>query len=191
MSIHADGQRLQAAEREVGIERTGHAASRVLVELHGFEQLISADDAAAHDIGVAAEVLRRAVNDEVGPERERLLKVRRGERVVDGELRAVLVRHLRDRGDVQNLQQGVGRRLDPDQLRLRRHQLLEAGGSRIIGVFCRQPPVFEDAFEQAEGAAVEIGGSDDLIPGPEQSGKHGVRGREAGGESEAAFAAFE
>ena len=37
----------------------------------------------ADDVGVAAEVLRRGVHDDVGAEGERVLQVRRGERVVD------------------------------------------------------------------------------------------------------------
>ena len=51
-------------------------------------------DEPADDVGVAAEVLRGRVHDDVGAERERLLQVRRGERVVDDDARAALVREL-------------------------------------------------------------------------------------------------
>ena len=49
----------------------------------------STRDEPADDVAVTAEVLRRRVHDDVGAERERLLQVRRGERVVDDDERAV------------------------------------------------------------------------------------------------------
>ena len=51
-------------------------------------------DEAADHVGVAAEVLRRRVDDDVGAELERLLEVRRREGVVDDEQRAGRVRRL-------------------------------------------------------------------------------------------------
>ena len=54
------------------------------------------------------------------PERERLLKIRRRERVVDrDELGPAGCAAPRSRGDVDELEQRVGRRLDPEELRVR------------------------------------------------------------------------
>ncbi len=125
---------------EVGVERPRHAAGRVLVEGDRLQQLAAADHRAADHVGVAAEVLRRAVDDEVGPERERLLQVRRGERVVDRQQRAGAVRQLGDGGDVEDLQERIGRRLDPDELRLRREDRREARGRGVVGVARRRGP---------------------------------------------------
>ena len=52
------------------------------------ELLVGDDECAADDVGVAAAVLRRRVDDDVGAEVERTLQVGRGEGVVDDEQRA-------------------------------------------------------------------------------------------------------
>ena len=49
------------------------------------QRVVVGDDDAADHVGVPAQVLRRRVHDDVGAERERLLEVRRGERVVDDD----------------------------------------------------------------------------------------------------------
>ena len=69
------------------------------------------------DVRVAAEVLRRRVDDDVGAELERPLQIRRRERVVDDEDRAGRVRRVGGRADVDDVEQRVRRRLDPDHAR--------------------------------------------------------------------------
>lgn len=70
-------------------------------------------DDATHDVAVTAHELRRGVQDERGSVGDRLLEHRRREGVVDRD------RHLRglrdDGGDVDEVQRGVGRRLDKDE----------------------------------------------------------------------------
>ena len=66
---------------------------------------------------MAAEILRRRVDDDVGAELERALEEGRGERVVDDEDRARCVRRVRSRADVDHVQHGIRRRLDPDEAR--------------------------------------------------------------------------
>ena len=41
-------------------------------------------------------------------------------------------------------------------------------GDGVVGVAGDEPPRLEDAFEQAEGAAVQVGGGDHLVAGPQQ-----------------------
>ena len=79
---------------------------------------------AADDVGVAAEVLRGRVHHHVGAEVERLLKVRRRERVVDHDecprrtgLLSALADHVGRPGDVDQLEERVRRRFEPDQPR--------------------------------------------------------------------------
>ena len=64
------------------IERPRHAAGGVLVEGDRLEQVAAADHRAADHVGVAAQVLGRAVHDEIGAQLERPLKIGGGERVV-------------------------------------------------------------------------------------------------------------
>ena len=61
---------------------------------------------------MAAEVLRRRLDDEVGAELERPAQDGRGERVVDDEQRAVAVGELGQGGDVDDDDRRVGDRLD-------------------------------------------------------------------------------
>ena len=74
------------------------------------------------------------MDDQIGPQRERLLKIRRGERVIDREQGPVPLGQLGDGRDVQHAEKRVGRRLDPDQLRSRAHELCEPLGPEILGV---------------------------------------------------------
>ena len=76
VAVHAHGQRLQAPQHEVAVERRGHRARGVLGEAEPLGQLVVVHgDEAADDVGVAAEVLRGRVHDDVGPQAERLLQV--------------------------------------------------------------------------------------------------------------------
>ena len=90
-------ERLHAAQHEVAVERRRHRAHRVLQE----PQLVG-------QLGVVRRATKppttsewppryfvRRVHDCVGAERERLLQVRRGERVVDDDTRAARVREPR------------------------------------------------------------------------------------------------
>jgi len=94
----------------------GNRAERLLQELEPFGQrrIVRGHEAADH-VGVAAEVLRRRVDDEVGAERERLLQIRRRERVVHDDDGPDAMRGLGDPADVDDAQVRVRRRLDPDE----------------------------------------------------------------------------
>ena len=67
---------------------------------------------------MAAQVLGRAVDHEVGAELDRLLQIGRREGVVHGQQGPGLVGQLGDGGDVEDLQERIGRRLDPDEFRV-------------------------------------------------------------------------
>ena len=80
------------------------------------------DDDAADAVAVAVQELGRAVQHDVGAERERLLHVGAGERVVDDHAHAVAVGDLAGRRDVGDAQHRVGGRLDEQVLRRRRER---------------------------------------------------------------------
>ena len=90
MLRHAHGERLRAAQHEPRIERAEDRAGGVLDELQPLDVVVAhRDDDAADAVAVAVQVLRRAVDDQVGAERDRPLHARARERVVDDEPRAV------------------------------------------------------------------------------------------------------
>ena len=111
-----------------------------------------------------AEVLRRRVHHGVGAEVERLLQIRRRERVVDDEHRADRVRGIRRLADVDDVEQRVRGRLDPHEphvlAEVRREVVVELV-RRDVGelvalrlVHLRRHPV---------DAAVHVGDQDDAL----------------------------
>ena len=83
------------------------------------------DHHTSHQVRVAAQVLRRRVHDQVGPELEGPLQDRRCPGVVAGEQDPRLPGDPRDLADVGDLQAGIGGRLGPEQLRARPHGLAD------------------------------------------------------------------
>ena len=118
VALHPHGEGLHPAQHEPRVERPRDRAERLLQEAEALRdrRVVRAREA-ADDVRVAAEVLRRRVEDDVGAERERLLEIRRGEGVVDDEDRAGRVGGVRDRADVDEVEQRVRRGLDPDEAR--------------------------------------------------------------------------
>ena len=105
VTVHSDAECLDAAQDEPAVEWPGDGSHGVLVEpqlLH--KRGIGGDERAADDVTVTAEVLRRAVNDDVGAQCDRLLQVGRGEGAVDDEQRARRMRHPGQRGDVGDVE---------------------------------------------------------------------------------------
>ena len=84
---------------------------------------------------MAAEVLRRRVEDHVCAEVERILEVRGGEGVVDDEDRADRVGGVGGGADVDEVQHRVGGGLDPDHPRVLVEpvgQVREVGGRHVV-----------------------------------------------------------
>ena len=115
VALHPDGQRGQAAQDQERRQRRERAAGVDLDLADGRDPFARAGHHAGHDVRVAADELRRRLGHEVGPELDRAAQVRRGERVVDDEQRAVAVgepgqgrdvgdhdRRIRDRLDVEH-----------------------------------------------------------------------------------------
>jgi hypothetical protein len=166
MPLHANGQGLDAAQHQPRVEGARDGAGGVLIELDRLHQLFPANHRAAHHIRMTAQVLRRTMDNEVGAELDRLLQIRRREGVIDGKDGGGFMGQCGDSGDVHDLQERVGRRLDPHHLGRRRDDLAKAVRAWIVGIASDQAPRLEDAFEQAERAAVEVRRGRDLIAGP-------------------------
>jgi hypothetical protein len=138
------------------------------------------------------------VEDDVGPERQRPLDCRRGERVVDDDERWLLaalggaVPDCRRRGgDVDELEVRVGRGFEPDEAGGAGQLLPEGVGAcreiRVSGVdACRAV----HALEVAIGAAINVVTDDDLVAGRRQLGDRRRR-RRAAGEGDPVAAALE
>ena len=67
VTIHSDAECLDAAQDEPAVEWPGDGSHGVLVEPQLLDKRgIGGDERAADDVTMAAEVLRRAVHDDVG-----------------------------------------------------------------------------------------------------------------------------
>ena len=184
--VHPDREGLDAAQHEVRVERAGHRAHRVLQERDAVAELGVGDrDEPAQGVGVAAQVLRGGVHDDVGAERERALEIRRGEGVVDHDARAARVRDARDGVDVDDAERGVRRRLDPHDPRLRADGPCELVGIRQVGRGPVDPGLGVHPGNETERAAVRVEGQDHVMAGTEQRAQdrvlrgHPAREREA------------
>ena len=83
MRLHAQRQRLGAAQDEIRIPRTWHRPDRILVERDLLADFaVVGDRHSADDVAMSADILRRRVHDDVGAEMQRLLQIRRRKRVV-------------------------------------------------------------------------------------------------------------
>src|SRR5919199_1615102 len=134
-----------------------------------------------------AQVLGRAVVDDVGAQLERTLAVRAGERVVDGHQDVALVRQLGHGGDIDQLEQRVGRAFKPDQFRALLERGLDVVRARSIHKCETQPGPLEHAMEQSERAAVHIVRGDDVVARLEQMQQRVFGGHATGkGQPEAA-----
>src|SRR6266513_2922919 len=127
MTFHPQCQRFDAAQGEEGVERARHAAQRVLQEAQFlFQSAVSLDDGGAADhVGMAVQVLRRRVHDDVEAVLERTLEVGRGEGVVAHREQAALARDRRHRLQVDELKKGIGRAFDPDHAGVRSDRLFQ------------------------------------------------------------------
>ena len=92
------------------------------------QRLVVADhsDAADH-VGMAVEILGGRMHDDVEAEFERALHVGAGKGVVGDEPDAASLRDARDGFEIDELQQRIGRRLDPDQPRFGPQRRFERG----------------------------------------------------------------
>ena len=116
VALHPQVQRLQTAQNEEAIHRSGHCTARILEGAKGIGPLCVRRDQAPHDhIRVAAEVLRHTVHDHVRAQVERVLKHGRGKGVVHHHPGIGAFHQVGHSGDVGDLHHRVGQGFHPHQ----------------------------------------------------------------------------
>ena len=133
----------------------------------------------------------RRIDHAVGAERERRLKDRRREHVVDDERRAGFVRDIGDRRDIDDFERRIGRRLQKEGLGIRPHRvapLVEVGAvdQRRGNAEARQI-IFDDVAAGAEQRLC----ADDVIAAFELAGQRQRHRRHAGRGRARGFGALE
>ena len=140
---------------------------------------------------MTAQILGRGVHDDIGTVGERILQVRRGERVVDDNARSVRVGNFGHGSDVEAGEHRVGRGLEPYDRRLRR----ELGGEAIRVGEVEGPPWMarwlEDLVDQPKRPAVGVVPEHHPVAGTEHRAQEYVLGGKTAGEGEPVFSALE
>ena len=126
-------------------------------------ELAAVDDDAADGVAVAAHELGERMHHDIGAMIERPRDVGRGERVVDDQRNAVLVRDFRDRRDIQNVAARIADGLAIQHPGFGRDRFAEI--FRIVGldeyeVIAKTP---HRDVELREGAAIERARGDNLV----------------------------
>ena len=122
------------------------------------------DDAASDQIGVSTNVLGNRVGDDVGTKSKWVLVDWRCERVVNDEDSAVLLGHLGELLNIEDLERWVGGSLKPDHLCVGAECLSELGD--IAEVLERDVDVgvgSENSAKISLGATVDIIDAEDVI----------------------------
>ncbi len=85
VALHPNRKGFDPAQDEPCVKRSGHAARGILIKRDWLEQLPAAGHRATDHIGMASQILGRAMNHQVRPELERPLEAGRGEGIINGE----------------------------------------------------------------------------------------------------------
>ncbi len=106
------------------------------------------------------------MDDEIGAEQQRLLQVRRRECVVDDEQRTDRVRRVCGAPDVDDVEERVRRRLEPDEA----NRLVEVRGEAVVELGRRDVREavalrLVDLRRHPVDAPVDVGDQDDALPG--------------------------
>ena len=191
VALHADRQRLDAAQHQVAVHRARYRADRVLQEGEPLRQLgIAGDERAAHHVGVAVDVLGGGVQRDGRAEREGPLQGRRGEGVVHDERDAPRPDQIGGGTDVHQPEERVGRRLEPDHPRVGGERPFEVRGIAQVDEARLDSERAQDGFEEAIRAAVHVVAAHHVVAGTERVEEGRRRGTSAG-EGEAGGAALQ
>src|SRR5512146_298278 len=121
LTVIAKLQRLDPAQQEETIERPERRSLAVLDEVNLLGEIRPAYRyRASRDVAVPAQILRRRVHHDVRPEIEWVLQVRRHHAVIHAQQRAIPMRQIRKRPEIDDSQQRIRRRLYVNQFCLRR-----------------------------------------------------------------------
>ena len=169
MPVEADAERGKPTHHQECSERCERPAGVDLDPAHARDEVATAGDGPGKDVGVAADVLRRRFDDEVGAELSGPAHVRRGERVVDDVDRAVTMREVRECRVVGDHHRRVRQRLRVEHASGARAERagdrIMVGGVDEVGPDAERP---EHVDEQRAGRSVDRVRGDDAVAGPHQ-----------------------
>ena len=139
---------------------------------------------------MTADPLRQGLHGQIGAELRRAAEIRRRERVVDRDKRAVAMAALDQVGEVRHGQSRVGDRLEVQQPSARRECGFDGVRIRDVDEGRLDPEAPEHALDEVLDAAIDLARDDHVVAGPENGRKCGVQSGHACSEHESGFSAF-
>ncbi|MCY1282907.1 hypothetical protein D9M69_458410 [compost metagenome] len=180
VGLHAHTQRFQTLDHHPGVEGA-ESRARGTQETHDFLHVLgTAGDHAAHGAALAVDVLGGRMHDDVGPQFQRLLQGRGAEAVVHHQQGALLVGDVGQGRNVDQLCQGVGRRLDEQQFGIGldcRLPAVQIGQGRVVDF---DAEALEVLLEQTDGGAEYAAGHQHVVATTAQAHGDGEDGGHAG-----------
>ncbi len=191
--VHADSERLDAANEHEGIKRGEITADRLVNQAELFREVLPVRrgaDKPGERVIVALQIFCPAVDDEVRTECDRALIIGGEEGIVHDEQQMVLLTEGLHGAQIRHLHGGVARRLDVQRLCLRADERLHLTAIGGVRVGEGQPARALRRVKQPDGAAIQIVGCNDVVSGIKERQDH-IDRRHAGGAGKRRARAFE
>ena len=154
------------------------------------DELLRAEDHAAEATALPVNVLRCRVDDDIGTEFHGPLAERRCEHVVDDGQRATPLGDLGHGLDVDQLQHGIGRCLEEEGLRVRRHGSLPGRQIAPVDKGRCDAVARQEIFHDIEAAAEQRAARNDVVARLEVAQERGCHGGHAARRAAGGFRAF-
>ena len=181
----AQVQRAHPPREERRFDRSEHGAAGAADVADALPQVVvgRGREHAGDHVGMAVEVLRRGMHDDVRAECQRPRQQRSRDGRIDRDDRAGLARDRARRRDVGDVPRGIGRRLDPDQARAPCASLgREIVERRVVVEIEPEPPRSSEVDEPLAQSPVHVAGDEHVVAvlqGLEYGGRRGLpRGEE-------------
>mmetsp|Transcript_19552 Transcript_19552/g.34877 ORF Transcript_19552/g.34877 Transcript_19552/m.34877 type:complete len:348 (-) Transcript_19552:183-1226(-) len=191
-SLHAEVQRLEAAQDEVGSMRVHGATQHVVHRTNRVDGLLFARDAAGQHIVVPCHILGGRVDDQIGTQRQSLLVNGCGKGGVDANQRALLVALLSDGGHIHTPQVRVCGRLGKVEGNIVLLQcLIEGVHVRRVNDGGRNAHLWQDSLDKLPRASVAVSGGHNVAAGGHQGQQHRRRAVHAAAAQQAVICALQ
>src|SRR6266478_1201190 len=179
--LHADGESLHAAQNQPAFKRRQDRASGLLQKCQLVRLLRTrADYDSTQSVAVAVEELGGGMHDQVGTQRDGLLKIRRHEGVVHNQVNLSRTADIAYGANVSQCHERVGWRFNEHHAGLLREGSFDVADVGGVDVGKFQPEVRPHLIEQTWRAAVEIMAAHNVIAGLQGSDDCVDRGHAAG-----------
>ena len=187
----AQRQRAHAAQGQPGIKGADVGAQVVVVVADPVHVLLLAGHDAAQSVAMSHVILGAGVEHDVRAVIQRPHDERREERIIHDELAAVLVGQRCDGRQIRQLQEGIGQRLQIDDLGVGLHGLLDVLQVQDLHPVGLDALGGKNVLKQAGGAHERIVRADDMVAGVQLGQQRQAHRRHAAGDHAGVLGIFQ